>query len=46
MKNLRILLFVCLAVVFSCEKNNIEGPSLNDLYGELDILEEFKDYWR
>tara|TARA_B100001287_G_C22684064_1_gene532197 strand:+ start:1604 stop:2626 length:1023 start_codon:yes stop_codon:yes gene_type:complete len=42
MKNLRILLFVCLAVVFSCEKNNIEGPSLNDLYGELDIVEGLK----
>ena len=42
MKNLRILLFVCFAVVFSCEKNDIEGPSLNDLYGELDILEELK----
>ena len=42
MKNLRILLFVCLAVVFSCEKNDIEGPSLNDLYGELDIVEGLK----
>ena len=45
MKNLRILLFVCLAVVFS-RKNDIEGPSSNDLYGELDIVEGLKNYWR
>lgn len=42
MKKITILFFAFLAVLFSCEKNDIEGPSLNDLYGPLDVLESFK----
>jgi hypothetical protein len=39
MKNLKFL-FLFLPILFtSCEKELIEGPSLNDLYGDLSILE-------
>ena len=42
MKKNKIFLFACLFVIFSCEKTDIEGPFLNDLYGELNILEDLK----
>ena len=39
MKNLKFLLLALPFFFTSCEKDKIEGPSLNDLYGELNILE-------
>jgi hypothetical protein len=39
MKNLKFLLLALPFFFTSCEKDKIEGPSLNDLYGELTILE-------
>jgi len=39
MKNLKFLLLTVPFFFISCEKDKIEGPSLNDLYGELTILE-------
>jgi len=39
MKNLKFLLLILPFFFASCEKEKIEGPSLNDLYGELNILE-------
>ena len=39
MKKLKFLLLILPFFFASCEKDNIEGPSLNDLYGELNILE-------
>ena len=36
-------LFLLLSIIFiSCEKEGIEGPNLNDLFGELSIVEVFK----
>jgi len=42
MKNLKIILPFIVAFFISCEKDGIEGPSLNDLYGELTILESLE----
>ncbi|MDP7567178.1 MAG: hypothetical protein QF383_02190, partial [Flavobacteriales bacterium] len=39
MKNLKFLLLALPFFFTSCEKDKIEGPSLNNLYGELTILE-------
>ena len=39
MKNLKVLLLILPLFFISCEKGVVEGPSLNDLYGELTILE-------
>jgi hypothetical protein len=39
MKNLKFLLLALPFFFTSCEKDKIEGPSLNNLYGELSILE-------
>jgi len=39
MKKLKFLLLILPFFFASCEKEKIEGPSLNDLYGELNILE-------
>jgi len=39
MKNLKFLFLIVPFLFSSCEKDIIEGPSLNDLYGELTILE-------
>jgi len=39
MKNLKFLLMALPFIFTSCEKDKIEGPSLNNLYGELSILE-------
>ncbi|MDG1718975.1 MAG: hypothetical protein P8H17_04025 [Flavobacteriales bacterium] len=39
MKNLKFLLLILPFFFTSCEKDKIEGPNLNDLYGELTILE-------
>ena len=39
MRNLKFLLLILPFFFTSCEKDKIEGPSLNDLYGELTILE-------
>jgi hypothetical protein len=39
MKKLKFLLLLAPFFFASCEKEKIEGPSLNDLYGELNILE-------
>ena len=39
MKNLKFLLMALPFFFTSCEKDKIEGPSLNNLYGELSILE-------
>jgi hypothetical protein len=39
MKNLKFLLLALPFFFTSCEKDKIEGPNLNDLYGELTILE-------
>jgi len=41
MKKLLYLFLVISAIFISCEKDGIEGPSLNDLFGELNILEAF-----
>ena len=41
MKNFNALLFLLPILFTSCEKEKIEGPSLNDLYGELSIIEPF-----
>ena len=41
MKNFNALLFLLPILFISCEKELIEGPSLNDLYGELSIIEPF-----
>lgn len=42
MKKLNILFFMFLFTFYSCEKSNIEGPSLNDLYGDLNIDESLE----
>jgi len=42
MKNLKFLLLALPFFFTSCEKDKIEGPSLNNLYGELTILDSFK----
>ena len=35
-------LFFAISLIFvSCDKEGVEGPSLNDLFGELNILESF-----
>ena len=39
MKKLKVLLLMTPFFFISCEKEKIEGPSLNDLYGELIIME-------
>jgi len=39
MKNLKFLLLALPFFFTSCEKDKIEGPSLNNLYGELTILD-------
>ena len=39
MKKLQFLLFLLPFFFTSCEKENIEGPSLNDLFADLEILE-------
>ena len=39
MKNLKFLFLIVPFLFSSCEKDIIEGPSLNDLYGELTVLE-------
>jgi len=39
MKNLKFFLLILPFFFTSCEKDKIEGPNLNDLYGELTILE-------
>jgi len=39
MKKLKFLFCVLTFFFISCEKDKIEGPSLNDLFGELTILE-------
>jgi len=41
MKNFNFLLLILPILFVSCEKELIEGPSLNDLYGELSIIEPF-----
>tara|TARA_B100001142_G_scaffold328615_1_gene389228 strand:+ start:1212 stop:2213 length:1002 start_codon:yes stop_codon:yes gene_type:complete len=42
MKKIKFLLLILPFFFLHCEKVNIEGPSLNDIYGELDILQPFK----
>ena len=37
-----ILLLFSLLVFISCEKDEIEGPSLNDLYADLTITEPLR----
>tara|TARA_B100001778_G_C18414664_1_gene550522 strand:- start:48 stop:218 length:171 start_codon:yes stop_codon:yes gene_type:complete len=39
MKKLKFLFWALTFFFISCEKDKIEGPSLNDLFGELTILE-------
>jgi len=39
MKKIKFLLLILPFFFTHCEKVNIEGPSLNDLYGELNIIE-------
>ncbi len=39
MKKLKFLLFLFPFFFTSCEKEKIEGPSLNDLFADLEILE-------
>ena len=39
MKNLKFLLLTLPFFFTSCEKDKIEGPNLNDMYGELTIIE-------
>ena len=41
MKKLFYLFFAISLIFVSCDKEGIEGPSLNDLFGELNILENF-----
>ena len=42
MKQLIYLLFLIGLIFISCEKDGIEGPSLNNLFGELNIIEDFE----
>jgi len=42
MKKLTYLLFLTAFIFISCEKEGIEGPSLNDLFGELNIIESLE----
>ena len=39
MKKLKFLLLILPFLFASCEKDNMEGPSLHDLYGELNIID-------
>ena len=39
MKKLTYLFLLTAALFISCEKDGIEGPNLNDLFGELNIIE-------
>ena len=39
MKKLTYLFLLTAFLFISCEKDGIEGPSLNDLFGELNIVE-------
>ena len=41
MKKLTYLFLLTAALFISCEKDGIEGPNLNDLFGELNIIENF-----
>ena len=41
MKKLSYLFLTITLIFISCDKEGIEGPSLNDLFGELNILEDF-----
>ena len=41
MKKLSYLFLTITLLFISCDKEGIEGPSLNDLFGELNILEDF-----
>lgn len=41
MKKLTYLFLLTAALFTSCEKDGIEGPNLNDLFGELNIIENF-----
>ena len=41
MKKLTYLFLLTTALFVSCEKDGIEGPNLNDLFGELNIIENF-----
>ena len=41
MKKLTYLFLLLAALFISCEKDGIEGPNLNDLFGELNIIENF-----
>ena len=41
MKKLTYLFLLTTALFISCEKDGIEGPNLNDLFGELNIIENF-----
>jgi hypothetical protein len=45
MKKLTYLFLLTAALFISCEKDGIEGPNLNDLFGELNIIENFTDCW-
>ena len=42
MKKLTYLFLLASVSFLSCEKEGIEGPNLNDLFGELNIIEEFQ----
>ena len=42
MKKITYLLILTTMCFFSCEKEEIEGPSLNDLFGQLSIIEDFR----
>ena len=42
MKKLTYLFLLTSISFLSCEKEGIEGPNLNDLFGELNIIEEFQ----
>ena len=42
MKKLKTILPILTAFFISCEKGGVEGPNLNDLYGELTILENLE----
>ena len=37
MKKKYNLILLCFLILFSCKKDGLEGPNLNDLYGELNF---------